>query len=130
MDDRKEITTAKAPKPIGAYSQAVTIGGMIFFSGQIGLHPEDPSHLQEEFKAQLIQVFENIKHIIAASKISARQVAKLNIYLTDLNDFDCVNELLPQYFDPPFPARAVVQVSALPKGAKVEIDGFAVANPK
>lgn len=117
----KVISTLSAPAAIGPYSQAVHAGNTVYLSGQIGLDPVS-AQLVEGFEAQARQVFENLKAVAAASGGSLASTVKLNIYLTDLGKFASVNELMQQYFVPPYPARATLGVAALPRGAEIEID--------
>lgn len=119
------IETANAPKAIGAYSQACVVGNQVFLSGQIGLNPATGELVSENVKEQLEQAILNMQAVCAAANSSLQQVVKLNVYLMDMADFPVVNELVMHYFQPAFPARAVVQVAGLPKNAKVEIDGIA-----
>ncbi len=119
------IATASAPAAIGTYSQAVKAGGTIYMSGQIGL---DPATMQmvEGFEAQTVRVFENLKAVAEAAGGSLADAVKLNIYLTDLSNFAKVNEIMAQYFQQPYPARAAVGVKELPRGAVVEADAVLV----
>lgn len=119
------ISTAAAPAAIGPYSQAVRAGGTVYLSGQIGLDPVS-GQLAEGFEAQAAQVFSNLKAVAEASGGSLANAVKLTIYLTDLANFARVNELMQQHFAAPYPARATVGVSALPRGALVEIDAVLV----
>lgn len=119
------ISTPKAPAAIGTYSQAVKVAETVYLSGQIGL---DPLTMQmvEGVDAQIVRVFDNLKAVTEAAGGSLADVVKLNIYLTDLGNFAKVNESMATYFTEPFPARAAVGVSALPRGALVEADGVMV----
>lgn len=120
---KKEIiNTDKAPAAIGAYSQAVKIGEMVYISGQIPLDPETKVLVSEDFVAQAHQVFANLKAVALAAGGSLDDAVKLTVYLTDLERFPSLNELMSDYLQQPFPARATVEVSALPLGALVEID--------
>jgi reactive intermediate/imine deaminase len=122
---KKIIATASAPAAIGPYSQAVQSGNTVYLSGQIGL---DPASMQmaEGIEAQIVRVFENLKAVAAASGGSLADAVKVNIYVTDLANFARVNDGMAKYFSQPYPARATVQVSALPRGALVEIDAVLV----
>ena len=122
---KKIIATPDAPAAIGPYSQAVQSGNTVYLSGQIGL---DPATMQmaEGIDAQAARVFENLKAVAAAAGGSLADAVKLNIYLTDLADFARVNEVMAQHCSQPYPARATVQVAALPRGARVEIDAVLV----
>ena len=119
------ISTPRAPAAIGTYSQAVKVAETVYLSGQTGL---DPLTMQmvEGVDAQIVRVFDNLKAVTEAAGGSLADVVKLNIYLTDLGNFAKVNESMATYFTEPFPARAAVGVSALPRGALVEADGVMV----
>lgn len=121
------IQTADAPQAIGTYSQAirVSMGDTVYLSGQIGL---DPSTMQMVggIEAQIQQVFLNLKAVTSASGGFLGDIAKLNVYLIDLDDFTKVNKIMASYFDQPYPARAAVGVVALPRGALVEMDAIMV----
>lgn len=118
------ITTENAPAAIGTYSQAVKSGNLLFISGQIPLDPSTGDMVSEDFKAQAHQVFKNLEAIAQAAGTSLDQSVKLGVFLTDLNDFAALNEVMPKYVKTPFPARAAIEVSALPRNAKIEIDGI------
>lgn len=122
---RKIIATASAPAAIGPYSQAVQAGNTVYLSGQIGL---DPASMQmaEGIDAQIVRVFENLKAVAAAAGGSLADAVKVNIYVTDLANFARVNDAMASHFSQPYPARATVQVAALPRGALVEIDAVLV----
>ena len=126
---RKAIHSDQAPKAIGPYSQAVQVdaGKMTFLSGQIPLNPATMEMVQGDVVAQAEQVMENLKAVLAASGLDFSHVVRCTIYLTNLGDFARVNEVYGRYFTGAPPARATVQVSALPKGANVEIDAIAVS---
>ena len=126
--NKKIISTDRAPAAIGPYSQAVAANGMIYISGQIPLDPGSMEMISGDFQVQAKQVFKNLDAIAKAANSSLANAVKLTIYLTDLANFATVNEVMEEYIPAPFPARAAVQVSALPKGALVEVDailGFA-----
>lgn len=116
------IHTDGAPSAIGTYSQAIKTGNLVFISGQIPLVPETMEVADGDFEARAHQVFRNLKAVAEASGGSLNDAVKLTIFLTDLNDFASVNTVMAQYFDEPYPARAAVQVAALPKGVDVEAD--------
>ena len=122
---KKIIHTDAAPKAIGVYSQAVRAGQTVYLSGQIGL---DPASMQmvEGIEAQIVRVFENLKAVAQAAGGSLDDVVKLNVFLTDLAHFTRVNEIMAKYFREPYPARAAVGVSSLPRGALVEMDAILV----
>lgn len=117
------ISTDKAPAAIGTYSQAVKIGTTVYLSGQIPLVPETMQMVSENFAEQTQQVFENLAAVCHAAGGSLNDMVKVNIFLTDLSNFATVNEIMSKHFSAPYPARAAVQVSALPRGSQVEIDG-------
>lgn len=117
------IHTDQAPQAIGTYSQAIKSGTTVYLSGQIPLVPETMEMVSEDFAEQAHQVFKNIRAVCVAAGGSTADLAKVNIFLTDLSKFATVNEIMSQYIKQPYPARAAVQVSALPRGAQIEIDG-------
>ncbi len=117
------INTDKAPAAIGTYSQAIKAGNTVYMSGQIPLDPRS-MELVEGFEAQTVQVFENLKAVAEAAGGSFKDIVKLNIFLTDLANFATVNEVMSRYFQQPYPARAAIGISALPKGAQVEMDAI------
>lgn len=119
------IETDKAPAAIGTYSQAIRADKTVYMSGQIPLDPKT-MQLVEGFEAQTVQVFENLKAVAEAAGGSFKDIVKLNIYLTDLGNFATVNEVMSRYFQLPYPARAAIGISALPKGAQVEMDAVMV----
>lgn len=118
------IHTDNAPQAIGTYSQAVNHQGMVFISGQIPLIPETMEMIAGDIEAQIRRVFENLSAICIAAGGSLDDIVKLTVYLTDMGNFPQVNAIMEQYFSTPFPARAAVGVSALPKGAEVEMDAI------
>ncbi|MEZ5615065.1 MAG: Rid family detoxifying hydrolase [Rhodocyclaceae bacterium] len=122
---KKIIATAAAPAAIGPYSQAVQAGNTVYLSGQIGLDPAT-MELAEGIDAQIARVFDNLKAVAAASGGSLADAVKVNIYVTDLANFARVNDAMAQVFTQPYPARATVQVAALPRGALVEVDAVLV----
>lgn len=118
------IETKNAPAAIGTYSQAVKSNNLLFISGQIPLNPATGEMAGDDFKTQAHQVFKNLVAIAEAAGTSLEKSVKLGVFLTDLNDFTALNEVMPEYVKAPFPARAAIEVSALPRGAKIEIDGI------
>ncbi|WP_417068369.1 RidA family protein [Niveibacterium terrae] len=122
---KKIISTAAAPAAIGTYSQAVQAGNTVYLSGQIGLDPAS-GELVEGFEAQTVRVFENLKAVAEAAGGSLADAVKINLYLTDLANFAKVNEVMTRYFAAPYPARAAVGISALPRGALVEAEAVLV----
>ncbi|MDG1207022.1 MAG: Rid family detoxifying hydrolase [Pseudomonadales bacterium] len=121
---KKVIATSAAPAAIGTYSQAVTHQGVLYISGQIPLDPESMEIQSGDIRAQIVRVFDNLVAICDAADTDLSHALKLNIYLTDLKNFAILNEVMSQYVPEPFPARAAVEVSALPKGVDVEIDAM------
>lgn len=117
------IQTDKAPAAIGTYSQAVKVDSTVYISGQIPLDPAT-MELVSGIDAQITRVFDNLTAVSEAAGGSLKDVVKLNIYLTDLSNFPTVNEIMAKYFSQPYPARAAVEVSALPKGSEVEMDAI------
>ncbi len=123
---RKTIYTDDAPEPIGPYSQAISINGMLFVSGQIPLDPFSGAMIRDGIKEETIQVMENLKAILHAAEMDFSNVVKCSIFLTDMQDFPKVNEVYGNYFKSNPPARETVEVSVLPKNANVEISCIAV----
>jgi reactive intermediate/imine deaminase len=121
---RRSVTTDQAPGAIGTYSQAVEADGTVYLSGQIPLDPTTMELTSGGIEAQIRRVFDNLAAVAAAAGASLDDAVKLTVYLTDLADFATVNEVMSQYFDAPYPARAAVQVAALPKGARLEVDAI------
>lgn len=122
MTTLEQIHSDKAPAAIGPYSQAIKTGSLVFLSGQIPLDPESMEIVSDDVAAQTHQVFKNLIAVAEAAGGSLSNAVKLTIYVTDLGDFATVNEIMAEYFSEPYPARATIQVSALPKGSAVEID--------
>ena len=122
MAQKKAIQTDDAPKAIGPYSQAIKLDSLIFLSGQIPLVSETMEVVEGGIAEQTHQVFKNLEAVAKASGGSLNDALKINIFLTDLTNFTVVNEIMTQYFHEPFPARATIQVSALPKLVLIEID--------
>lgn len=118
------IQTDKAPQAIGTYSQAVKVGHTVYLSGQIPLVPETMALVDGDIAAQITRVFDNLKAVAEAAGGSFADIVKLNVFLTDLAHFPVVNEIMGQYFQAPYPARAAIGVAALPKGATVEMDAI------
>jgi reactive intermediate/imine deaminase len=118
------ISTLDAPQAIGTYSQAVRAGDTVYLSGQIPLDPATGELVAGDMEAQVRRVFHNLQAVAIAAGGDLAQVAKLNVYLTDLAHFALVNRVMAEYFSPPYPARAAVGVAALPRGAAVEMDGI------
>lgn len=124
----KPIKTIKAPQAIGPYAQAIDTGTFLFVSGQIPLHPETGTIVSESIEVQTKQVMENLRAILEEAQLTFNHVVKTTIFLTDLNNFSTVNTVYGSYFTEHKPARACVEVSKLPKEAKVEIELIAIRN--
>ncbi|WP_374294611.1 RidA family protein [Acinetobacter sp.] len=120
---RQVIHTEHAPAAIGTYSQAILVDNTLYLSGQIGLDPYS-MELVDGIEAQIRRVFDNIKAVCTVADASLADIAKLNIFLTDLSHFQLVNQIMGEYFAQPYPARAALGVASLPKGALVEMDGI------
>jgi len=118
----KEIQTDLAPKAIGPYSQAIDVGDLVFVSGQIPLDPKTMEVVGGTIEEQTTQVMKNLEAILQEAGLTFANVVKFTIYLTDLADFDGLNQTYAQFLTDPYPARATIEVSKLPKGVKVEID--------
>ena len=127
MAELEQIQTPLAPAALGPYSQAIRSGSMVFMSGQIPLNPETMALVDGGIEAQTRQVFKNLAAVAAAADSDLQHAVKITIYLTDLNDFATVNSVMAEQFQEPYPARATIQVSALPKGSMVEIDAVLVS---
>ena len=123
--NKQVITSEHAPSAIGPYSQAIKVGNTVYLSGQI---PLDPATMEvvEGFEAQVCRVFDNLSAVAEAAGGKLQDIVKLNIFLTDLDNFATVNEIMERYFEKPYPARAAIGVAALPKGVPVEMDGIMV----
>lgn len=121
----KAVKTELAPQPIGGYSQAIAAGPFVFCSGQIPLDPVTGQLVVGTFADQVKRVLKNIQAVLFAADLDLNDVVKTTVYLTDLSNFSTVNELYKTSFQQPFPARAVVQVNALPAGAEIEIEALA-----
>ena len=119
---REIINTDKAPRAIGTYSQAVKTGTTVYLSGQIPLVPETMEMVEGEMDAQIRRVFDNLQAVAQAAGGSLADIAKLNIFLTDLGNFALVNTIMSEYFSETYPARAAIGVASLPRGAGVEMD--------
>ena len=124
MSNRAVIATQSAPQAIGPYSQGIKIGNTVWISGQIPLDPASMEMVTGDIGAEAEQVFSNLKAVAAAAGGSLDDAVKLNISLTDLGDFEAVNTIMANHFNEPYPARACVQVAALPKGARIEVEAI------
>lgn len=123
---REVISTDKAPAAIGTYSQAIKVGNTVYLSGQIPLVPETMQIVEGDFAARAHQCFKNLQAVCEAAGGSFKDVVKVNISLTDLSNFATVNEVMAQYFEQPYPARAAVGVAQLPKDAGIEVEAILV----
>ncbi|MGI9285777.1 MAG: RidA family protein [Pseudomonadales bacterium] len=126
MSNKAIIHTTHAPEALGPYSQAVKANNTVYLSGQIPLDPNTMELVQGGIEAQAKQVFENLRAVAEAAGGNLNKTVKLNISLTDLNDFGKVNAVMSRYLDEPYPARACVGVAALPKGATIEVEAIMV----
>jgi len=126
MPNRAIIHSDQAPEAIGPYSQAVKVDNTVYLSGQIALNPETMTLVEGGFEAQAEQVFKNLAAVCEAANGDLRRVVKLNFYLTDLDNFPILNEVMARHLKQPYPARAALGVTQLPKGALVEADGVMV----
>lgn len=122
MSNKEPVQTTDAPAAIGPYSQAIKSGSLVFLSGQIPLDPGTMELAGAGIEEQTQQVFRNLRAVATAAGGSLNDIVKLTIFLTDLNEFATVNSIMAEHFSEPYPARATIEVSALPKGAIVEIE--------
>jgi len=122
---KKQITSSQSPRPIGPYSQGIAASGLLFVSGQIPLDPDTGRLVEGDIEAQTEQVLKNLVAVLQAAQLNTQNVVKTTIYLADLADFPKVNAVYGRYFTSEPPARATVGVTALPAGARVEIDAIA-----
>ena len=127
MAIKRTISTDNAPQAIGAYSQAVSYGGIVYISGQIPIDPATQEVVQGDAKVQIDRVFANLAAVAEAAGGSLADIVKVTVYLTDLTQFPIVNEVMEEYFEQPFPARAAVGVAELPKGVSVEVEAMMAA---
>ncbi len=124
MATREIISTDKAPKAIGAYSQAVRTGNTVYISGQIPLDPTTQEIADGDIRAHIHRVFQNLQAVADAAGGGLDDIVKLTVYLVDLGNFPTVNEVMAEYFDEPYPARAAIGVASLPKGVGVEMEAI------
>jgi reactive intermediate/imine deaminase len=124
VSNRAVISTPTAPDAIGPYSQAVKVGNTVWLSGQIPLVPGTPELVRGDITAQATQAFKNLSAVAEAAGGSLQSAVKINISVLDLQHFGAINDVMAQFFQAPFPARACVQVAALPKGAQIEIEAI------
>jgi 2-iminobutanoate/2-iminopropanoate deaminase len=123
---KKEVKTSKAPKAIGPYSQAIIANGMVFASGQIPIDPSTGELLNGNIEDQTRLVLTNLKAVLEAAGSSMDKVVKCTVFLDDMNNFSQMNGIYDEFFNPPYPARAAVEVARLPKDVKVEIEAIAI----
>ncbi len=123
---RSIVHTDEAPAAIGTYSQAVKVGNTVYLSGQIPLDPKTMTLVNDTIEDEIHQVFKNLRAVAVAAGGTLADIVKLNIYLTDLGHFAKVNEIMSQYFQPPYPARAAIGIGSLPRGCRMEADGVLV----
>lgn len=121
---RQAIVSSHAPSAIGPYSQAVRVGSMVILSGQIPLDPATGQLITGDISAQARRVFDNLQAVCIAAGGSLEDVVRVGVYLTDLADFAAVNAVMAEYFSAPYPARSTIQVSGLPRDARVEVDAI------
>ncbi len=122
---RRAITSTGAPKVLGPYSQAVEHDGVVYCAGQVGLDPTSGKLVPGGIASEAARALENLQAVLAAANLTLAHVVKTTVYVIDLGEFATLNEVYGRYFAPPFPARATVQVAALPAGARVEIEAIA-----
>lgn len=124
---KKVIASPDAPNALGPYSQAVAVGNLLFCSGQVPLVPETGKIVAGDIRIQTARVIENLTAVLKANGMTLANVVKTTVFMVDLNEFSSMNDVYASYFAEPFPARSTVQVSALPKGARLEIEAIAMA---
>jgi 2-iminobutanoate/2-iminopropanoate deaminase len=118
---KESINIKNAPIPVGPYSQAVIHNNVMYASGQIAINPKNGELINNDIKKELVQILDNIDSLLEAANIKRNHILKCSIFLKNMNDFDTVNELYAEYFDPPFPARETIEVARLPKDVNIEI---------
>ena len=118
---KESINIKNAPSPVGSYSQAVIHNNVMYASGQIAINPKNGELINNDVKKELVQILDNIDSLLEAANIKRNHILKCSIFLKNMNDFDAVNELYAEYFDPPFPARETIEVARLPKDVNIEI---------
>ena len=122
---KESINIENAPAPVGPYSQAVIHNNMMYASGQIAINPKTGELIKNDLKKELIQILANIDSLLESAKINSNHILKCSIFLKNMNDFELVNELYADYFEPPFPARETVEVARLPKDVNIAISFIA-----
>ena len=120
------IHTRKAPAAIGPYSQAVEQNGFVFCSGQVALDPESGTIVKGGIEFETRRALQNVGEVLAAAGLDFVDVVKTTIFMIDLSEFETVNRIYGEHFEPPYPARSTVQVAALPRGARIEIEAVAI----
>lgn len=125
---KQVVGTNKAPKVVGTYSQAIKAGNTVYLSGQIALDPDSMTLVTGDFRVQTRQVFKNIAAVAEAVGGSLSHIVKLTVYLTDIENYTALNEVMAEFYEAPYPARAVLGIKALPQGASVEMDAIMVLN--
>ena len=118
---KESINIKNAPSPVGPYSQAVIHNNVMYASGQIAINPKNGELINNDVKKELVQILDNIDSLLEAANIKRNHILKCSIFLKNMNDFNTVNELYAEYFDPPFPARETIEVARLPKDVNIEI---------
>jgi reactive intermediate/imine deaminase len=121
---RQPVSTDQAPAAIGPYSQAVRSGGLLFLSGQIPLDPATMQLVEGDITTQARRVFDNLRAVCEEAGAGLDRIVRVGIYVVDLGDFAAVNAVMAEYFDAPYPARSTIEVTGLPKGARVEVDAI------
>ncbi|THB65055.1 MAG: RidA family protein [Gammaproteobacteria bacterium] len=127
--NKEEIKTIGAPEAIGTYSQAIRCGDMVYLSGQIAINPQTGETVTDSVATEIHQIISNLSAVAKAAGGTLDHIIKLNVYMTNLNDFATLNEIMQEYFTTPYPARAAVGVAQLPKGVSVEIEGIMALQP-
>lgn len=123
---KQAINSEAAPSAIGTYNQAIKVGNTVYLSGQVPIDPRTQTLISDDFEREVRQVFENLSAVASAAGGSLRDLVRVGVYLTDFAHFPILNSVMAEYLPQPYPARSTIQVSALPRGARVEIDGILV----
>ena len=125
MSSKEIIYTKNAPEPVGPYSQAVVYNGLVYCSGQIAIHPDSGDLITESIQVETRQVLTNLSAVLEAAGSSLKQVIKVSVFVADISQFDAINEVYSEFFNESKPARALVEVSKLPKGVSIEVEAVA-----
>ena len=125
MSSKEIIYTKNAPEPVGPYSQAVVYNGLVYCSGQIAIHPESGDLITESIQVETRQVLTNLSAVLEEAGSSLKQVIKVSVFVADISQFDAINEVYSEFFNESKPARALVEVSKLPKGVSIEVEAVA-----